>query len=48
MSDIELLIEDQPNPSLFFKVFLDIGLKCMTVHLAFDNRSIDRLLDKKN
>ena len=48
ISDIELLVEDQPNPSLFFKVFLDIGLKCFTVHLAFDNRSIDRLLDKKN
>jgi len=48
LSDIEEIVIDQPNASIFFKVFLELDMKCMTIHLAFDNRSIKRLLSKKN
>lgn len=45
--DIELLVGDQPNPKIFFKVFLELGLKNMISYLAFDSRSIKRLLDNE-
>lgn len=48
LSDISEIVQDQPNPSIFFKIFLELDLKCMTIHLAFDNRSIKRLLSRKN
>jgi hypothetical protein len=47
-SDIELLVKDQPEPTLFFKVFLELGVKSMTSYLAFDSRSIKVLLDDSN
>lgn len=46
LSDIEEIVMDQPNPTIFYKVFLELDMKCMTIHLAFDNRSIKRLLSK--
>lgn len=33
---------------MFFKIFLELDLKCMTIHLAFDNRSIKKLLSRDN
>lgn len=47
-SDIELLVKDQPEPTVFFKVFLELGVKSMVTYLAFDSRSIKVLLDEKN
>lgn len=47
-SEIEVLVNDQPNPTIFFKVFLEIGIKSMVNYLAFDSRSIKRLLAKTN
>lgn len=44
-SDIEVLVKDQPNPIIFFKVFLELGIKCMVSYLAFDSRTIKTLLD---
>lgn len=43
-----MLIQDQPDPTIFFKVFLELGCKCMVSYLAFDYRSIKELLDDKN
>lgn len=47
-SDIELLVQDQPNPTIFFKVFLELGIKSMISYLAFDSRTIKTLLDNKD
>jgi hypothetical protein len=48
LSDILELVEDQPNPSIFFKIFFELDLKCLTIHLAFDNKSVKSLLSPKN
>lgn len=47
-SDIELLVKDQPEPTIFFKVFLELGVKSMVSYLAFDSRSIKALLSDEN
>ena len=43
-SDIQLLVDDQPDPRIFFKVFLELDVKSMVSFLAFDSRSISSLL----
>jgi hypothetical protein len=43
-----LLVLAQPNPKIFFKVFLELGIKSMVAYLAFDSRSIKALLSKDN
>lgn len=48
LSDISDIVQSQPNPLVFFKIFIELDLKCMTIHLAFDNRSIKKLLSKSN
>ena len=48
LSDISELVKDQPDPTIFFKISLELDLKCLTIHLAFDNRSIKRLLAPEN
>ena len=47
-SDIELLVRAQPNPTIFFKVFLELGIKSMIAYLAFDSRSTKALLSVDN
>ena len=47
-SDIELLVTAQPNPTIFFKVFLELGIKSMVSYLAFDSKSIKSLLSEEN
>lgn len=47
-SDIELLVKEQPDPTIFFKVFLELGIKSMIPYLAFDSRSIRTLLSEEN
>lgn len=42
------MIKEQPSPTIFFKVFLELGIKCMVSFLAFDNRSIKELLGEHN
>jgi hypothetical protein len=42
------LVKAQPNPTLFFKVFLELGFKSMIPYLAFDSRSIRSLLSTEN
>lgn len=37
----------QPNPSIFFKVFLELDVKSMIPFLSFDQRSIKHILDDK-
>jgi hypothetical protein len=43
-----LLVDAQPDPRIFFKVFLELDLKSMVSYLAFDSRSIKSLLSEKN
>ena len=38
----------QPTPELFFKIFLELGVKSMIPFLSFDQRSIKHILDEKN
>lgn len=47
-SDIEVLVNSQPNPTIFFKVFLELDIKSMITYLSFDVKSIRSTLDKKN
>lgn len=47
-SDIELLVEAQPDPKIFFKVFLELGVKSLVPYLAFDTRSMRSLLGEHN
>jgi hypothetical protein len=47
-ADIEDLVKRQPDPRIFFKIFLELGTKCMLPFLAFDQRSVKDLLDDKN
>lgn len=48
LSDISEIVKDQPDPKIFFKIYLELDLKCLAIHLAFDNRSIKRLLSPDN
>ena len=41
-------MKDQPNPTFFFKVFLELGRKSMLQYIAFDYRSMRTLLDEGN
>ena len=47
-SDIQILVDMQPDPKIFFKVFLELGVKSLIPFIAFDARSIKSLLDDKN
>lgn len=47
-SDVEIIVRDQPNPNIFFKVFLELGIKSMINYLAFDIKSVRSLLSDKN
>ena len=42
------LVKLQPNPSLFYKSFLELDASNMTSVLAFDSRSMIHLLDDAN
>ena len=47
-SDILELVEDQPEPEVFFKSFLEFDGANMASILSFDSRSMTCLLDDKN
>jgi len=38
----------QPSPHVFFKVYLELGIKSMVPYLAFDARSLAHLLRPEN
>ena len=42
------MVNWQPNPRIFFKVFLELRVNNMLSMLAFDRRSVGSLLDGKN
>jgi hypothetical protein len=41
-------VESQPNPSVFYKSFLELDCTNMVSILAFDSRSLQLLLEDKN
>jgi len=43
-SDINDLVNNQPDPKVFFKVFLELRHKSMLQYIAFDSRSVKSLL----
>jgi len=47
-SDIEKLVSEQPTPKIFFKVFLELSLKSLIPFIAFDSRSMKKLLGPHN
>jgi hypothetical protein len=47
-SDIVQLVEDQPNPMVFYKSFLEFDGANMVSILSFDSRSMSHLLDDKH
>ena len=46
--DIIQLVEDQPKSEVFFKTFLEFNCNNMAAILAFDNKCMNYLLDKRN
>lgn len=42
------LVKIQPNPSFFYKTFLELDMANMCSILAFDSGSMAALLDEKN
>ena len=46
--DLSDLVQEQPGPQIFFKVFLELGVKSMLPYLAFDSKVIKLLLRRKN
>lgn len=47
-SDVVKLVKKQPNPSLFYKTFLELDCANMASILAFDSGSMESLLNSKN
>ena len=47
-SEISHLVSLQPSPHVFFKVYLELGIKSMVPYLAFDARSLAHLLRPEN
>jgi len=47
-SEISSLVRDQPNPTIFFKVFLEMGIKNLIQYMAFDSNTIKTLLSDDN
>ncbi len=43
-AQISTLISEQPDPTLLYKVFIELGIKSMVQYLSFDSRSIKNLL----
>jgi len=46
-SDIVDLVNDQPNPSVFYMSFLELDGTNLTSILSFDSRSMEYLLDER-
>ena len=42
------LVHDQPNPSIFLKVFLELGTRPLISYLAYDNQAIQCILHDDN
>ena len=38
----------QPNPTIFYKVFLELDMQNMVRYLSFDSKSMKTLLSDKN
>jgi hypothetical protein len=47
-SDVSHLVALQPAPTLFFKVFLELGMKSMVPYLSFDSRSVKSILSPEH
>ena len=47
-SEIAKLIEEQPQPAIFYKSFLEIEINNLVSILGFDSRSIKALLNEKH
>jgi hypothetical protein len=47
-SDVSHLVALQPSPALFFKVFLELGMKSMVPYLSFDSRSVKSILSPEH
>jgi len=48
ISEVTELVRTQPSSPVFFKVFLELGMKPLVSYLAFDTNSIEILLNEKN
>ena len=41
-------VNGQPQPTLFFNIYLELEKKSLLTYMAFDSKSIKALLDPKN
>jgi len=48
LTDITTLVKLQPDPVLFFKVFLELKMKSILQYISFDRQSIAYMFDDKN
>ena len=46
--EVVSLVQKQPNPTLFYKTFLELDCANMTTVLAFDSGSMAALLGEEN
>lgn len=46
--EVVSLVQKQPNPSLFYKTFLELDIANMTSILSFDTGSMSSLLNQRN
>lgn len=47
LSDIVEIVQDQPNPTVFYKSCLELDASNMASILAFDSRSMEKLLSEE-
>ena len=48
VDDVEVIVKCQPDPKVFFKIFLELGVKSMIPYLSFSTKSIEEVLHEKN
>lgn len=48
LKQIQEIVNDQPQPTVFYKMFLELNGTNLTSLMSFDSRSMQSLLDEKH
>jgi len=48
LKQIQEIVNDQPRPTVFYKMFLELNGTNLTSIMSFDSRSMQSLLDEKH
>ena len=41
---LETIVKEQPSAQIFYKVFLELGMKSLLSYIAFDQKTVKYLL----